>query len=54
MQEIYKNKKAEWLFRLSFWAYLDILGFSQKIAENDLNYFSKYLTILEEELKHVE
>jgi len=39
---------------MSFCAYLDILGFSQKIKENDLTYFSKYLNVLEMELKHIE
>ncbi|MDP9077076.1 MAG: hypothetical protein M3O71_06605 [Bacteroidota bacterium] len=54
MKEIYKDVKGQQLFRMSFCAYLDILGFSQKIKENDLTYFSKYLNVLEMELKHIE
>jgi len=54
MKEIYKSSKGTQLFRMSFCAYLDILGFSQKIKENDLKYFSRYLNVLEKELKHIE
>ncbi|WP_316826061.1 hypothetical protein [Pedobacter miscanthi] len=54
MKEIYKSVKGQQLFRMSFCAYLDILGFSQKIMRNDLGYFNKYLRVLKKELAHIE
>ena len=54
MREIYKGENGNLLFRRSFCAYIDILGFSQKIVNNDLSFFSSYLTTLKEELKHIE
>lgn len=54
MREIYKSVKGEQLFRMSFCGYLDILGFSQKIQNNDLDFFDKYLNTLNKELKHIE
>jgi len=49
---IYKNDKGGQM-RKSFCAYLDILGFSEKIINNDLDYFNKYLSVLEEELRYI-
>lgn len=54
MKEIYKSNKGDLLFRQSFCAYVDVLGFSEKIKQNDLIYFNKYLQILNDELKHIE
>lgn len=54
MIEIYKTKNGQLLFRKSFCAYLDILGFSQKIASNDLRFFSLYLNTLYKELDFIE
>lgn len=54
MREIYKDKDGKLLFRKSFCAYIDILGFSEKIIKNDLTFFNSYLTTLTEELKHIE
>ncbi|QQL49896.1 hypothetical protein [Mucilaginibacter ginkgonis] len=54
MYEIYKSGNGQRLFRLNFCGYLDILGFSQKINESDLKFFSKYLTVLDTELKYIE
>lgn len=54
MREIYKGENGNLLFRRSFCAYIDILGFSQKIVNNDLSFFNSYLKTLKEELKHIE
>lgn len=54
MFEIYKDKEGTLLFRKSFCAYLDILGFSNKINKKDLSFFSKYLEVLGSELKYIE
>ncbi len=54
MRPIYKDKDGNLLFRKSFCAYLDILGFSEKIISNDLTFFNKYLNTLDKELQHVE
>jgi hypothetical protein len=53
--EVYKDKKnGNNLLRKSFCAYLDILGFSEKILKNDIQFFNKYLKILNEELKYID
>ncbi len=54
MEEIYKDKHGNLLFRKSFCAYIDILGFSEKIVKNDLDFFSLYLNTLKKELAHIE
>lgn len=54
MREIYKGENGNLLFRRSFCAYIDILGFSEKIIKNDLSFFNSYLNTLKEELKHIE
>lgn len=54
MKELFKDNKGNLLFRKSFCAYIDILGFSDKIVKNDLEFFSKYLTTLDNELKYIE
>lgn len=54
MREIYKGENGDLLFRRSFCAYIDILGFSEKIIKNDLSFFNSYLNTLKEELKHIE
>ncbi len=51
---LYKDEKGKLLFRHSFCAYLDILGFSEKIVKNDLEFFSMYLNTLDKELHHIE
>lgn len=52
--KIYKDEKGSKLMRKSFCAYLDILGFTEKIVSNDIKYFNKYLSVLEKELEYVE
>lgn len=54
MRELYKDKNGNLLFKKSFCAYIDILGFSEKIIKNDLDYFSLYLNTLKTELEHIE
>lgn len=54
MKELFKDDKGQLLFRKSFCAYIDILGFSDKIVKNDLEFFSKYLTTLDNELRYIE
>lgn len=49
---LYKDDKGGHM-RKSFCAYLDILGFSEKIINNDIDFFNKYLSVLEEELKYI-
>jgi hypothetical protein len=43
-KEIYKNEKGEKLYRKSFCVYFDILGFSEKIKNDDQDFFETYLT----------
>lgn len=54
MSALYKDSNGQLLFRKSFCAYMDILGFSEKIASNDLRFFSDYLTTLDKELKYID
>ncbi len=52
MSKLYKSETSN-LYRKSFCAYFDILGFSQKIENEDLNYFEKYLKVLKDEIKYL-
>ncbi len=54
MKELYKGKNGKLLFKKSFCAYIDILGFSEKIMKNDLKFFSLYLNTLQKELQYIE
>src|ERR1039458_2608274 len=54
MRVLYKDKDGSLLFRKSFCAYIDILGFSEKVIENDLEFFKLYLNTLKDELLHIE
>lgn len=54
MNELYKGNDGKLLFKKSFCAYIDILGFSEKIVGNDLAFFSLYLDTLKTELEHIE
>jgi hypothetical protein len=54
MRELYKDKNGNLLFKKSFCAYIDILGFSDKIEKNDLSFFTLYLNTLKTELEHIE
>lgn len=54
MRILYKDKDGNLLFRKSFCAYIDILGFSEKIVKNDLGFFTTYLNTLDKELKYIE
>lgn len=54
MRVLYKDTNGKLLLRKSFCAYMDILGFSEKIAKNDLNFFNQYLNTLNQELQHIE
>jgi len=49
----YINENGVGTIRESFCAYFDILGFSEKIGENDIEYFSKYYDILQDEVKYL-
>ncbi|MCY1520110.1 hypothetical protein D9M68_548810 [compost metagenome] len=52
MKSIYEEGGKRYL-KKSFCAYLDILGFSQKIKENDLTFFNLYLSVLDKEIKYL-
>jgi hypothetical protein len=54
MRILYKNEKGQRVMRKSFCAFVDILGFSQKIKDNDTDFFNKYLKTLDEELGYIE
>ncbi len=54
MNTPYKNTDGKLLLRKSFCAYIDVLGFSEKIANNDIPFFNNYLNTLHNELLHVE
>lgn len=54
MRVLYKDEYGKLLFRQSFCGYIDILGFSEKIVNNDLEFFSKYLRTLDFELNHID
>ena len=54
MTPLYKDKKGQLLYRKSFCAYMDILGFKEKIAADDLDFFNTYLNVLKLELAHIE
>lgn len=54
MKILYKDEDGTLLFRKSFCAYIDILGFKDKIIKNDLAFFSTYLNTLTTELLHIE
>lgn len=48
--EAYKDDKGQGYFKLSYCAYFDILGFSDKIRNHNLTFFNKYLDLLEKEM----
>lgn len=50
---VYEDKNG-YFMRKSFCAYLDILGFKEKIEINDIAYFNKYLKSLSTELKNID
>lgn len=50
----YESESGQKVYRPSFCAYFDILGFSEKINSEDLKFFEKYLAILDEELKYLD
>lgn len=52
-KNLYTNGN-QYLFRKSYCGYLDILGFSEKILNNDILFFNKYLHTLDSELIHIE
>jgi hypothetical protein len=54
MKQLYKDASGQYVMRRSFCAYLDILGFSEKISANDLTFFNRYLNVLQAELAHIE
>jgi hypothetical protein len=49
----YGDKNGQKYFIKSFCAYFDILGFSQRIIENDISFFNTYLHILEKRLQYI-
>jgi hypothetical protein len=52
-KEIYKSVDGEKLYRKSFCVYFDILGFSEKIKNDDQHFFDIYLTTLDNEIKYL-
>ena len=50
----YTSSEGKKLYRKSFCAYFDILGFSNKIQNEDLEFFEKYLTVLDTEIKYLD
>src|ERR1700752_3841605 len=52
-QEIYHTEDEKRFLRKSFCAFFDILGFTEKIKANDLKFFQKYLTTLDEVIKYL-
>lgn len=53
MQNVYKKENLK-LFKKSFCAYLDVLGFKEIIKKNEIEYFKKYLAVFEKELKYLD
>jgi hypothetical protein len=54
MRILYKDEDGKRLMRKSFCAFIDILGFRQKIKENDMDFAYSYLKSLDTELEHIE
>lgn len=50
---VYEDEK-NYLMLKSFCAYLDILGFKEKIESDDRSYFAKYLQTLNSELQNID
>lgn len=50
----YHSPTGQKVYRPSFCAYFDILGFSDKIKNEDLKFFERYLKILDNELKYLD
>lgn len=48
---LYTDKNGNKVLLDSFCAYFDILGFAQKVMSEDLDYFSNYLTVLQNVLE---
>jgi hypothetical protein len=51
---IYQFKKGKKRQRKSFCAYLDVLGFRQKIKDNDFIFLKNYLSTLDSELQDID
>lgn len=51
--DLYKNEHGKLLYVRSFCAYIDILGFSKKINQEDLDFFDNYLEVLNNELNYI-
>lgn len=47
----YKDEQGVGQFKMSFCAYFDVLGFSQKIKNEDLKFFNIYLKVLNDEMR---
>jgi len=52
MKSLYEENGKR-LLKKSFCAYLDVLGFSQKIKENNIAFFNLYLATLDNEIKYL-
>lgn len=50
----YVGKNGRYQMRKSYCAYFDILGFKEKINNNDISFFNRYLKILNKELRKIE
>lgn len=50
----YVGKNGQYQMRKSYCAYFDILGFKEKIENNDISFFNRYLKILNKELRKIE
>lgn len=49
----YKSDSGQKLYRISFCAYFDILGFANKVKSEDLDFFEHYLEVLQVELDYL-
>jgi hypothetical protein len=50
----YIDENGNGIFKKSYCAYFDILGFSEKIKASDLDFFNHYLNVIKKELENVE
>ena len=49
----YKSDSGQKMYRVSFCAYFDILGFGNKVKDEDLKFFEHYLEVLQVELDYL-
>ncbi|SHM83254.1 hypothetical protein [Flavobacterium xanthum] len=49
----YKSDNGKKIYRISFCAYFDILGFAEKVKNENIDFFNHYLKVLEGELNYL-